>query len=189
MDIELPYSLEALIVVGSSAHGPEGHLGLPSTGAAGPAHDHLRSPRTAAEWLRARRELTCPAGEPSVAELRLLRGVRAALRELVAGEAPRYRRRIERLLRAYAYRLDGRRLVPLETGWRRFAAGLLPALVEAEAHRAALRFCANPRCRWIFLDRSGSRARRWCDMSACGNRFKARRFRARRRAGQKSRRG
>lgn len=44
-----------------------------------------------------------------------------------------------------------------------------------------LRTCANPRCRWLFLDTSKSGTRRWCSMAVCGNRHKVRRFRRRRR--------
>jgi predicted RNA-binding Zn ribbon-like protein len=35
--------------------------------------------------------------------------------------------------------------------------------------------CANPECGWLFLDNSKSGNRRWCSMSACGNRAKAHR--------------
>jgi len=38
--------------------------------------------------------------------------------------------------------------------------------------------CASTSCEWVFLDRSRNRSRRWCDMSDCGNRAKARRFHA-----------
>lgn len=38
-----------------------------------------------------------------------------------------------------------------------------------------VRECASDRCSWMFLDRSRSKRRRWCDMSTCGNRAKARR--------------
>jgi len=38
--------------------------------------------------------------------------------------------------------------------------------------------CASTTCEWVFLDRSRNRSRRWCDMSDCGNRAKARRFHA-----------
>lgn len=36
--------------------------------------------------------------------------------------------------------------------------------------------CAAEDCSWLFLDRSRARQRRWCDMKACGNRAKARRY-------------
>lgn len=39
--------------------------------------------------------------------------------------------------------------------------------------------CANDECRWLFLDTSPSRRRRWCVMKDCGNRAKVRRHRQR----------
>jgi predicted RNA-binding Zn ribbon-like protein len=57
------------------------------------------------------------------------------------------------------------------------------SLALATAH-SALRICAAPErdrirvcaaCGWLFLDRSKNRSRRWCDMSVCGNRAKAKR--------------
>lgn len=47
--------------------------------------------------------------------------------------------------------------------------------------RLPLRCCANPRCGWLFLDDSKGGTRRWCAMSACGNRAKAQRHAQRRR--------
>jgi predicted RNA-binding Zn ribbon-like protein len=38
-----------------------------------------------------------------------------------------------------------------------------------------VRECGSDRCSWLFLDRSRSGRRRWCDMQTCGNRAKARR--------------
>lgn len=46
-----------------------------------------------------------------------------------------------------------------------------------------VRTCGNPECRWLFLDTSKNHTRRWCDMKLCGNRMKARRFKAQRKAG------
>jgi predicted RNA-binding Zn ribbon-like protein len=43
-----------------------------------------------------------------------------------------------------------------------------------------VRACGNPECRWLFLDTSKNHTRRWCDMKLCGNRMKARRFKAHR---------
>ena len=40
---------------------------------------------------------------------------------------------------------------------------------------ARVRQCANRACGWLFLDNSKSGNRRWCSMSACGNRAKAHR--------------
>jgi predicted RNA-binding Zn ribbon-like protein len=41
-----------------------------------------------------------------------------------------------------------------------------------------IRACEKPDCRWLFLDTSKNHTRRWCDMKICGNRMKARRFKA-----------
>jgi predicted RNA-binding Zn ribbon-like protein len=44
-----------------------------------------------------------------------------------------------------------------------------------------IKLCRAHDCGWLFVDSSRNRSRRWCDMSDCGNRAKARRFRARQR--------
>jgi predicted RNA-binding Zn ribbon-like protein len=57
-------------------------------------------------------------------------------------------------------------------------------LVQLHALAAAeqldrLKACADPDCRWIFLDRSKPGSRRWCSSTGCGNRQKTRAYRAR----------
>lgn len=47
--------------------------------------------------------------------------------------------------------------------------------------RDRVKECASDTCEWVFLDQSRNRSRRWCDMSDCGNRAKARRFQAKKR--------
>lgn len=42
--------------------------------------------------------------------------------------------------------------------------------------------CGAANCRWLFLDRSRNRSRRWCDMKTCGNRSKVRRHYRRKRS-------
>lgn len=54
------------------------------------------------------------------------------------------------------------------------------------AETSWLRECAAETCSWLFIDRSRSRRRRWCDMSTCGNRAKARRHYARQKARKKA---
>ena len=46
-----------------------------------------------------------------------------------------------------------------------------------------VRECANDKCLWLFLDESKNGTRRWCSMSACGNRAKAHRHYARLKGG------
>src|SRR5881628_3406826 len=48
--------------------------------------------------------------------------------------------------------------------------------------RDRVKECASETCEWVFLDRSRNHSRRWCDMSDCGNRAKARRFQAKKHA-------
>ena len=40
-----------------------------------------------------------------------------------------------------------------------------------------VRRCSGESCSWLFVDNSRNGMRRWCDMKACGNRAKVRRFR------------
>lgn len=44
-----------------------------------------------------------------------------------------------------------------------------------------IRSCTNKRCGWFFVDTSRNNARRWCQMTTCGNQAKARAHYARRR--------
>lgn len=55
--------------------------------------------------------------------------------------------------------------------------------------RLQVRECAGDACSWLFVDRSRTRRRRWCSMSTCGNRDKARRHYARTRSSRASARG
>lgn len=45
-----------------------------------------------------------------------------------------------------------------------------------------VRECAADDCAWLFIDTSRGPRRKWCDMSTCGNRAKARRYYARHRS-------
>lgn len=56
------------------------------------------------------------------------------------------------------------------------AAALLTSPERQQVHE-----CAAPDCRWLFLDTTRNRSRRWCDMKECGNRAKARRHHQRKR--------
>ena len=100
-------------------------------------------------------------------EERDLRGFNERLREVsrhrvLAGEAGEFAWRWERLDK------DLNALVwPIVHA----AADLL-----ASPNIQSVRECGNETCRWLFLDTSKNRSRRWCDMKTCGNRIKARRY-------------
>jgi predicted RNA-binding Zn ribbon-like protein len=61
----------------------------------------------------------------------------------------------------------------------------LPAVAAASllatADRDLVRRCESPVCTLLFYDRTKSHRRRWCSMTACGNRVKAQKHRDRRR--------
>jgi predicted RNA-binding Zn ribbon-like protein len=57
------------------------------------------------------------------------------------------------------------------------ASSLANFLAQDDPHR--LRTCANDGCREVFIDRSPTGRRRWCDMRVCGNRAKVARHRSR----------
>jgi predicted RNA-binding Zn ribbon-like protein len=72
----------------------------------------------------------------------------------------------------------------IEAEWTSAADGLQQVLFAVLGSAAELlasdrvgriRECASADCTWLFVDESRNRSRRWCDMSACGNRMKARR--------------
>lgn len=50
----------------------------------------------------------------------------------------------------------------------------------ADGSWSRLKACRSDTCQWAFIDGARNRSRQWCDMSVCGNREKARRFRSRR---------
>ena len=72
-------------------------------------------------------------------------------------------------------------LEPLGDGIAGPLGRLLAIVVEAQAAGtwARLKACAAEDCHWAFYDTSRNRSRTWCSMQVCGNRAKARAYRAR----------
>lgn len=68
----------------------------------------------------------------------------------------------------------------LDTPFQNLVSAALDLLTSEELNK--LSACSNPECRWLFLDGSKNKGRRWCDMKLCGNRIKARRYRGRQHA-------
>jgi predicted RNA-binding Zn ribbon-like protein len=111
------------------------------------------------------RVFSAVAGGGIVAEADL-----AALNRALAEAPPRAG--LARLAGAYAWQVGQAALAA--------PALLAPILWSAadllvQAPRRRIRQCANPQCLWLFIDASKNGTRRWCDMTACGNRAKARR--------------
>jgi predicted RNA-binding Zn ribbon-like protein len=83
-----------------------------------------------------------------------------------------------------AFDADGNaRLVPAEGGVDGVLGALLGIVARAQADGTwpRLKACPADACGWAFYDHSRNRSRTWCDMSVCGNRAKARSYRARQR--------
>jgi predicted RNA-binding Zn ribbon-like protein len=158
--------------------------------------DLLRDRRWTAEALR---RWNLPPHTPSAEELDELDGLRVFLRELagtVSAGAPLTRSQLAALnevigrapVRAHVLPEAGGYVVemtPVADTWiqlavRQLAGSFVSALRQSQPPR--VRLCANDSCRRAFYDESKSRTRRWCDPSACGNRARVRRHRARARA-------
>lgn len=73
------------------------------------------------------------------------------------------------------------RLVPGARGVQGALGNVLAAAAEAMADGSwqRLKACRADECRWAFVDNARNHSRQWCDMRVCGNRQKARIFRAR----------
>ena len=69
---------------------------------------------------------------------------------------------------------------PLDDALAAVAEPLVALIASGDTGR--LRICAHDGCRWVFQDASRTGRRRWCSMETCGNRAKAARHRARKRA-------
>ena len=112
---------------------------------------------------------------PAAGPLSTARAARHALRVAAAddGHADARRFAVDVLVGV----IDG---VP-QTVVRDGAAAVLAAAARlAEAGRwSRVKLCAAETCRWAFVDESRNRSRTWCSMAVCGNRAKARSFRAR----------
>jgi predicted RNA-binding Zn ribbon-like protein len=97
------------------------------------------------------------------------------LKEIPARDA------LQRIGGAFGWRVEEKPRAPA-------AALLAPVLWSAGDLLAGpqlerVRKCANGKCLWLFLDESKNGTRRWCSMTACGNRAKAHRHYARLKGG------
>lgn len=186
MDVRTRLTVDDLLVVANTRHGPGGHHGL--RGRAGqPMHDHLEDPTDARSFLADHR-VAVPQASPTAADLESLRLIRGHVRTLAGDDAgdSADEARIRQLFERYPVSLgpDGELHSAGDlAGWAVLVADLLPPLVEVRRERARLRLCGNPLCRFMFIDRSRNASRVWCEGSVCGNRVRGHRHRLRRLAG------
>jgi predicted RNA-binding Zn ribbon-like protein len=160
--------------------------------------DHVQHPGWLARFLE--RWGFGDVAAPNSAQRRQLLKLRGLLRRMItalaSGDAPAANdlEELDRFLegRAFhrrltheggAFHLD---VAPARRDWAwvlsEIASSFAELLVEGDRDRVKL--CANPECQWAFYDTTKNRRRRWCDPAECGNVFKVRQFRARRRAEQ-----
>jgi predicted RNA-binding Zn ribbon-like protein len=134
-------------------------------------------------------------GDASAADLRHARALREALRAILShhggapleAAAPAVLEAAARRARlGVAFDAHGRAIAaPRATGVDGALGRLLAIVAAAQADGTweRLKACPAGDCRWAFYDRSRNRSSVWCDMKVCGNRAKARSFRARGGAG------
>lgn len=172
---------EAALGLANSLHGPGAHYRRRAR-AGEPEHDHLDAPAVAAEFL-VTHDIPDPGVLPTERQLARLRRLRARLGALAddpALDVGRWRRELDDDLAAVAFRVrSDRTLHSAGTGWDAVADDLLPAALALAKDRERLRRCGNPRCRWLFVDRSPRGNRVWCEAAVCGNRMRVGRHRRR----------
>jgi len=155
--------------------------------------DRIGSPDELAAWL-SEHGLTDDLVEPGEQDHAEAIAVREAIRDLLLAhngvdvDTSAAAATLESAARTsgLGLRFDGERplLQPEGTG----AAAALGRIVATVAELAPapewkrLKACRDDHCRVAFYDHSRNRSRAWCSMEVCGNREKARSFRARRRA-------
>ena len=157
--------------------------------------DKLVDPDTLRDWL-AERDLLSPDEELSDADLRHAITVREALRKALlanngepldptAMETLNAAAKSAELVVRFGNEGDGS-LAPIRPGLDG-AIGRLLAIAHGAMHDGTwsrLKACPAHDCEWAFYDSSKNRSRTWCNMAVCGNREKARAFRARHRRAQ-----
>ncbi len=154
--------------------------------------DRIARPDELASWL-SDNELVDDLVEPTVAEHHDALAVREAVRELllanngVEADTRSASATLDEAARKAHLTLgfeDGRPTLVAGGDGVRAAIGRIVADV-AELVRtddwARLKACRDEHCRVAFYDHSRNRSRAWCSMEVCGNREKARAFRARHR--------
>lgn len=139
---------------------------------AGEQLDELADAERAPERLRAW------GGRGTLAELAAVRAVRGDLQAVVRGRRPAQAlgRHLAGLVQVPT--TDGGHLAwHLQTGQDHLLAAraVLAYFALAEQAPGRVRPCQNVACHLFLLDRSRAGTARWCSMTTCGNRMKARR--------------
>jgi len=152
--------------------------------------DRIASPDELATWL-SDHELVDDLVEPDGAEHEDTLAVREAIRQLLlahngvetdTGAASQTLESAGRKAGLGVRFEDGRPVLAPEGDGARAALGRIVAAVAELAPTdewRRLKGCRDEHCQVAFYDQSRNRSRAWCSMEVCGNREKARSFRAR----------
>ena len=156
--------------------------------------DDVATPEALAAWLVDHGLLPASESDLSAGDHARAIELREALRRMALannGEQPSpeaaaivERHAREALLEARFPAEGGWRLEPRASGMAGSLGRVVAVLVEAMAAGtwSRLKACSAETCQWLFYDASKNHSGHWCSMKVCGNRSKAREFRARRRA-------
>ncbi|HLX32250.1 MAG TPA: CGNR zinc finger domain-containing protein [Gaiellaceae bacterium] len=152
--------------------------------------DRIESPDELAEWF-SEEGLVDDLVEPTSREHADALAVREAIRDLLLANngvpadtaaASATLETVGRKTRVGVRFVDGRPVLAPEGDGAGAALGQIVAAVAELAPTAEwsrLKACRDDQCRVVFYDKSRNRSRAWCSMEVCGNREKARTFRAR----------
>lgn len=125
-------------------------------------------------------------GKGERGELRALKQLRLLLREMFIGKTRQmdaFNRNLRRVAATVRVTPSGHWLVGSGVTALRDRLVWDAATLLTSPRRSRLKMCANPECGWLFIDESRRGNRRWCLMTDCGNREKARRYYARKISG------
>jgi len=153
--------------------------------------EHLTTPERLADWLVAAGLLdTAPAA--TAGDLAAARRLREALYEVLRATSDGRPVPAEALAVVHTAAAGPAVVLTLDAAGALHRNGDVPTALTAVARAAIelvggperdlLRWCADETCTHPFLDHSRGGRRRWCGMAGCGDRAKARAYRARRRA-------
>jgi predicted RNA-binding Zn ribbon-like protein len=148
--------------------------------------EELPTPDDLAQWLL-RNGLPSPTAL-STADLDRALELREAIRDLLAGSAPRAAEILTAAARRAKLRPEftpsGSTHLVVDTSGVDGALGTLLVRIHdamTDGRWRRLKVCHNDACRWAFYDASRAGAGKWCSMAVCGNRNKAAAWRARQR--------
>jgi predicted RNA-binding Zn ribbon-like protein len=152
--------------------------------------DEIAAPAALRAWL-ADRGLMDSNASASELDLAQAHGFREALRHVLAANAgePHTNHAFDALTEAAArgdvgpvFSARGEVMLEASAGGVAGALGRIVAYVVdaiADGTWPRLKACQNDDCQWVFYDSARNRSAKWCSMAVCGNRMKARAFRAR----------